>query len=263
LKTCIPEKIENIQKDIYLSPTPKEYAYDIELKEKEIDSEKNTIFIVEDNIEMINFLFIELQKYYNVFFALNGKLALTKIIDIPKPDLIISDIMMDEMDGIEFFKNINMMEKYQDIPFIFLTVKSELEDKLSGLKAGAIDYIQKPFLMEELVLRINSIITNLRKQKIVNLELIEKSLDNTITSLKMKTDIEAVNKFRKFEKIYDKFNISYKEKMLLELVHQGYQNKEISSNLNVSVRTVENHLHHIYKKLNIKNRVELFNLLFK
>jgi DNA-binding response OmpR family regulator len=89
---------------------------------------------------------------------MSGREALVKIKNIPRPDMIISDIMMDDMDGYELYDRLLEDDDYQAIPLIFMTALTSLTDKLKGLEKGAIDYIYKPFHFEELRRKIHSII---------------------------------------------------------------------------------------------------------
>lgn len=112
-----------------------------------------TILLVEDNVDLRNFLGNELRKNYQVIEAVNGK----KGLELAKAnflDLIISDIMMPVMDGIEFCKQIKTNIKTSHIPIILLTAKVNKETKYQGLEIGADDYIAKPFEMKFLFLRI-------------------------------------------------------------------------------------------------------------
>ena len=102
----------------------------------------------------------------NFYYAKNGKQALDKLESIPFPDLIICDVMMDVMDGYTFQQHISEMEKFNSIPFIFLTAKSMENDRLKGLSQGAIDYISKPFSIKELTYKINSLLENRQANRI-------------------------------------------------------------------------------------------------
>lgn len=137
----------------------------INLQEKEPDARKNTILIVEDNIYLLSYIKTMLEQKYNVLCALNGKQAISRLKLITKPDLIISDIIMDEMDGHTFFYKVSHDNKYKDIPFIFLTAKTTHDEKIKGLSDGAIDYIYKPFSINELQTKIQSIIRNQKLKK--------------------------------------------------------------------------------------------------
>lgn len=149
-----------------ISAAPVDYiTRDRELIEKVPDAFKNNILLVEDNRDLLAFLKTNLENDYNVYFAFNGRDALTKLHIIGKPDIIISDIMMDVMDGGAFFKELSRDDYYADVPFIFLTAKSTPEDKIKGLEEGAIDYIYKPFSMEELRAKIKAILHNHKLKK--------------------------------------------------------------------------------------------------
>jgi len=117
------------------------------------------ILLVDDEVDIIEFLKynLELEKF-EVLVSSNGKDALKQL--AKKPDLIVLDIMMPEMDGFELYQEIKTDKNYQDIPIIFLTAKSGETDEIKGLNLGASDYIQKPISPRKLVARIKS---NLRK----------------------------------------------------------------------------------------------------
>ena len=103
------------------------------------------ILIVEDNKDMVEFLLSLVMKDYRVAYACSGAEALEKLESIPKPDLIISDVMMPHMDGHAFYHAIQAKEAHRDIPFIFLTARTTPEERVKNLSRGAIDYIYKPF----------------------------------------------------------------------------------------------------------------------
>jgi len=117
------------------------------------------ILLVDDEEDILEFLKYNLeQENFEVLASTNGKDALKKISQ--KPDLIVLDIMMPEMDGFELYELIQKDKKSQDIPIIFLTAKSGETDEIKGLNLGASDYIQKPISPKKLIARIRS---NLRK----------------------------------------------------------------------------------------------------
>lgn len=117
------------------------------------------ILLVDDETDILEFLKYNLQKEnFDVLVSSNGKDALKKISS--KPDLIVLDVMMPEMDGFEVYQQIKKSKDYQDIPIIFLTAKSGESDEIKGLDLGASDYIQKPISPNKLIARIKS---NLRK----------------------------------------------------------------------------------------------------
>lgn len=132
------------------------------------DRSRSTILIVEDNQALLVSLIEHIQLHYNVISAANGARALEimKNAVYTKPDLILSDIMMDEMDGYQLFDKIKNNSDWTDIPFIFLTAKSTINEMLDGLSRGAVDYINKPFDMGLLLAKIRALIefNQIRKQ---------------------------------------------------------------------------------------------------
>ncbi len=116
-----------------------------------------SILVVEDS-EDVRIYLSELLKYdYKILLAENGKKGL-QIANENLPDLIISDIMMPEMDGIEFCRNIKTDWRTSYIPVILLTAKATSENKIEGLETGADDYVTKPFSFRELSIRIKNLI---------------------------------------------------------------------------------------------------------
>lgn len=120
---------------------------------------KPSILLVEDNHEMLQFLTENLSTQYEVRTAINGREALLKLQN-HIPDLITTDIMMPEMDGMELLTQIRKEERLARIPVIMLTARSAEDDRLSALEAGVDDYVVKPFGMPELKVRIANLIRN-------------------------------------------------------------------------------------------------------
>jgi signal transduction histidine kinase/AraC-like DNA-binding protein/ligand-binding sensor domain-containing protein len=136
-----------------------EFIKKIHTSEKSFNKSFPTLLIVEDNDDMRQFLVSNLSDKYNVFEALNGKQGL-EIINNHAFDLVISDVMMPQMDGIQFCKHIKTDINTSHIPVILLTAKSLEEHKIEGYETGADDYIVKPFNKELLLVRIENIIEN-------------------------------------------------------------------------------------------------------
>ena len=120
------------------------------------------ILIADDDVEIANYIRNELGRWYRFDAATNGKEALKALLTSDY-DLVISDIMMPEMDGIALLKSIKGNVNISDIPVILLTSRSEVSDRLEGLKRGADAFIAKPFNMEELHILIDNLIDNVRR----------------------------------------------------------------------------------------------------
>jgi signal transduction histidine kinase/DNA-binding response OmpR family regulator/ligand-binding sensor domain-containing protein len=128
----------------------------------DIKSDSTLILIVEDNHDIRNYLQDELKDSYQIIEAVNGKEGLQMAI-ATLPDVIISDIMMPESDGIQLANQLKSNELTSHIPLLFLTAKIGEENKLEGLSTGAEDYIQKPFNISEIKLKIRNLLEG-RKQ---------------------------------------------------------------------------------------------------
>lgn len=120
------------------------------------------ILIADDDAEIASYIRNELGNWYRFDAAPNGKEALKALLT-GKYDLLISDIMMPEMDGITLLKNIKSNTNISDIPVILLTSKSEVSDRLEGFKKGADAFLAKPFNMEELHILIDNLVDNVRR----------------------------------------------------------------------------------------------------
>ena len=117
-----------------------------------------TVLIVEDDAELREILQAEFElEGLTALVATNGSEAVTKTREL-KPDLILMDIMMPVMDGIEATKLVKGNEQTRHIPIVMLTAAGKREDIVAGLAAGAIDYITKPFFMPELKARLRSVL---------------------------------------------------------------------------------------------------------
>lgn len=117
-------------------------------------SERGTVLIVDDNPQNVQLLAQILQdENFGIIIALSGSEALQYLAK-EQPDLILLDIMMPQMNGFEVCKKIKDSPKIRNIPVIFLTALHELSDKLNAFENGAVDYITKPFLREEVVARV-------------------------------------------------------------------------------------------------------------
>ena len=122
----------------------------------------NRILVVEDNEELLALMLQVLSKNYHVLTAKNGKQAMN-IIMKEKLDLVVSDVMMPIMDGIELTRQLKSDKSFWQLPIILLTAKNKEEDKTEAYAVGADAYITKPFKFEDLEVRINALLANRKK----------------------------------------------------------------------------------------------------
>ena len=123
---------------------------------------KSVVLLVDDNEDILDFLFEELSEKYCILKAMNGKEALD-ILDKEAVHLVVSDVMMDVMDGFELCRQIKTNFEYSHIPVILLTAKNSLQSKIEGLEIGADAYIEKPFSPEHLQVQIANLLSNRNK----------------------------------------------------------------------------------------------------
>ena len=128
----------------------------------EPNENKKTILLVEDDVELNQFICNAIKTHYKIIPAFDGKEAY-KLIKNHIPDIIISDIKMPEMDGIELCKSVRSDNLVSHIPIILLTAKSEVENRITGYSFGADDYLVKPFDLEILKSRIANLINQRKK----------------------------------------------------------------------------------------------------
>lgn len=222
--------------------------------------ERQSILLIEDNKAMLHFLFKKLSIKYNIFCSINGAEALKKLESLPTlPDLILSDIMMDKMDGFAFVKAIGEQDAYGHIPIIFLSAKSAPTDKLKGLRLGAIDFIQKPFSFEMLYEKIETILNTILKQK-------KAILDASISNLKVlsgqETDkVSSTGLPPSLDQKCKLYQLTNREIEIVKFILKGTQYKTIAKALFISEKTVSKHIQNIFEKVNVTNKIELINKL--
>lgn len=228
------------------------------LLEESLDNRgKPFILLVEDNPEMMNFLIQKLKGDYNIAIAQNGREALARMEKLDSLDLIISDVMMDGGDGFEYCKSVYEMDRYAHIPFIFLTAKAGPEDRIKGFGLGAVDYIQKPFKMEELLIKIEAILSNLKKHRAAIVSKAYQSMlaeDGTVS--------RTVRPQRcAFTDNCKKYRLTSREVEIIKWLIKGLPYKTIGDSLNISDKTVAKHISNIFSKVGVSNKVELINKL--
>lgn len=191
-----------------------------------------SILIVDDNPKI---LADALPMYgYDTTIADDGIEALKILFEKEEHfDLILLDVMMPNMDGWDTLKAIRKNKKTEHIPVIMITAVSEEQKVVTGLRTGADDYIVKPFILPNLLARIEAVLRRSQWQKEAKPQK-EKTLNKGV-------NIEA---------------LTPKEKEVLEFVAKGASNQEIANKLCVRDVTIKTHLNSIFKKLKVTNRTQ-------
>ena len=141
-----------------------DYVVNGKKQQRSAASRNCKILLVDDDIEICRYIKSELSDWYRFVICNNGKEALKQLL-ADDFDLVVSDVVMPEMDGITLLRNIKGNANISHVPVIMLTSKSEISDRLEGIKLGADAYLAKPFSLEELHLTIDNLIDNVRRLK--------------------------------------------------------------------------------------------------
>lgn len=200
---------------------------------------KNSILIVDDDLILLKTAEEILSRIYTVSVAKSGKQALTLLEKGIVPDLILLDIAMPEMDGYITLEKMKMIPDCQDIPVIFLTGFAEADYEVKGLKAGAVDYIVKPFVKEVLLARVERHLMRSAKE----------------------TGKHSVNIAIEKKREEMKKKLTPIEWKIALAVAQGMENREIAEQMNYSYGYVKNVITRIFSKLEIEKRRELRKML--
>lgn len=167
LKSAAPLEIDQIPKVFNKNISPdlefkSTYVPEVENLNEPIKADRPKILVVEDNVDLRKFMRGQLQEDYLILEAENGYLGYQTALN-SLPDLIVSDVMMPEMDGICLCEKLKSEDITSHIPIILLTARADMDSRLEGLGMGADDYLTKPFKIEELSARIKNLLESRRK----------------------------------------------------------------------------------------------------
>ena len=221
-----------------------------------MDKNQLTILIVDDDEDIREFLSYNLKKEgYNTITAADGKTALKESIS-KQPDVVLLDIMMPEMDGIEVCSEIRKYPELNNIVIILLTARCEDYSQIAGFEAGADDYICKPIKPRLLISRINAIINRLKSRN-----------ENRFTEKKIYSNELFIDK-EKYVVLYNgiTFNLPRKEFELLDLLaskpEKVFTREEIyrkvwGDNIVTGNRTIDVHI----RKIRIKMKADFIRTI--
>lgn len=223
------EKEKNYAKNVY-HQTPIQQTNIDEPNEMHSKSKtKHRILIVEDDEEIRSYLYEELSSYYHIIESSNGKEAMSLILK-KAPSLVISDIMMPEMDGLTLCRKIKQNVNINYIPVILLTAKSDEEDNLEGLDVGADAYLTKPF----------------------SIDIVKKTIDNSIKRREMLRNFYTGNQEQEAKKPI--FEMQSTDNKLLDrimnVINRNLSNPELNVEMIASEVGISRvHLHRKLKEL--------------
>jgi DNA-binding NarL/FixJ family response regulator len=179
---------------------------------------------------------------FNVINATSGQEALDLWGDTTI-DVVVSDIIMPEMDGFEFCHQLRSKPLGQLVPFIFLSSLGEVSDRISGYAFGGDDYLVKPFHAKELLAKIQGALARVQRLKEAVDEMVQQAQDGAANPVPLPLTPSE-------------------EKVFWEVV-QGFTNKQIAEHLFISPRTVQTHLSNMLAKLHLTNRSQVVRFAFE
>ena len=173
------------------------------------------------------------------------------------PDLVITDIMMPQVDGYQFLQKLREEPRFKTLPVVFLTAKGMTTDRIQGYQAGCDVYLSKPFDPEELVAIVENLLERRRSLQAINegdQTLDISTLAGQIAEIKaMLMGKHGIAKTTSMIKI----DLTPREQSVLDLVARGLMNKEIARDLKTSVRNVEKYVSRLFTKTGTNSRTEL------
>ncbi len=204
------------------------------------------LLIVDDEAKLLRAVAVTLREEgYEVTTARSGTEALVAV-NASVPDLIVSDIRMQGMDGYQLARALRANPRTELIPVVFLTAKGERKDRLAGIRAGVDAYLTKPFDPEELLAVVSNILGRVERTSA--------ELSRLVSTAK---GDDGPSQYAPDE------DFTEAEARIARLVAEGLSNKEIAAELGVSVRTVEGHISNVLSKKGWSNRVEIARHVFK
>ncbi len=223
-------------------------------------SEKQQLLLVDDEpgIRESVQAYLEDNEAWQVALASNAEEAWQQI-ESQVPHLIISDIMMPEVNGYEFLAKLKEDPRYRSIPVVFLTARGMTSDRIQGYEAGCDAYLSKPFDPEELEAIVKNLLSKIPSsggngENSAELEKIAKEL----VEIKAKLDDKLGGSGGiTVTPPPIKIDLTPREQSVLDLVAQGLMNKEIARELSTSVRNVEKYVSRLFGKTGTNSRTEL------
>ena len=220
------------------------------------------ILIVDDDRTLRKILKRHLENQGYLVEAVPSAVEALDLFEIEPPDLVVSDVMMPEMDGFEFCRRLRSHPSGKLLPFIFLSSKGELDDRIKGHSRGADDYLIKPFEPRELVAKIEA---QLERSRRIHAEMIRLMQQVGAAPLPESPNAPPENggDDRDGALLTESLPLTPAETRVFLEVIQGYTNKQIAANLFISPRTVQTHLRHILSKLKLENRSQVIRYAFE
>ncbi|MDX2230386.1 MAG: response regulator transcription factor [Leptolyngbyaceae cyanobacterium bins.349] len=185
---------------------------------------------------------------YSVVMAENGAEGL-KLVEKHQPHLIVTDVTMPQMDGYELIRQVRQRPALRLLPVVFLTARTETQDRIRGYQLGCDVYLPKPFELQELGVIVRNLLERLQ---MIELEWRSRNLPMASHSFGGEAEVQTIP-----PSTNSLFSFTSREKEVLKLLAEGLSNSQIGDHLHLSPRTVEKYVSSLLNKTNTSNRSEL------
>ncbi len=221
-----------------------------------------TILLVDDEpgVRESVQLYLEDNEELSVIVASNATEA-WELLEQKTPDLIISDIMMPQIDGYQFLQQLREDARFKSLPVVFLTARGMTSDRIQGYESGCDAYLPKPFEPEELEAIVKNLLA--RRATIISSNSSSGELEKITQEIQEIKNI--LGQGSSLVKTPSDLNITLtpREQSVLDLVAEGLMNKEIARKLETSVRNVEKYVSRLFNKTGTSSRTELVRFALK
>ncbi|WP_414530019.1 response regulator transcription factor [Nodularia chucula] len=217
-----------------------------------------TILVVDDDLGTRLSIsdYLELSGY-TVVTANNGQEALA-MVDHYHPDLIVTDIVMPQMNGYELVRRVRQQTAFRLLPVILLTARTKTQERILGYQSGCDLYLPKPFELEELAAAIRNL---LERSRIIQSEYRFSHKDNVGNFVTKEVEIKSLSTELQQSDLLA--SLTPREQEVLELLTHGFSNIDMGHQLHLSPRTVEKYVSSLLRKTATSNRAELVRFAIK
>jgi DNA-binding NarL/FixJ family response regulator len=219
-----------------------------------------TILVVDDDLGTRLSIsdYLELSGY-SVIAADDGQEALA-MVEEHRPDLIVTDIVMPQMNGYELVRRVRQQPTFRLLPVILLTARTKTQERILGYQSGCDLYLPKPFELEELAAAIRNL---LERSQIIQSEYLLSHKENLASSAPTKAIDVHKSIFADLEQSQLLSSLTPREQEVLELLTHGLSNADMGNHLHLSPRTVEKYVSSLLRKTDTNNRAELVRFAIK
>ncbi|GAA6614509.1 response regulator transcription factor [Scytonema sp. NUACC26] len=215
-----------------------------------VDDDLGTRLSISDYLELSG---------YSVITANDGQEALA-MVEQYHPDLIVTDIVMPQMNGYELVRRVRQQPSFRLLPVILLTARTKTQERILGYQSGCDIYLPKPFELEELAAAIRNL---LERSQIIQSEYRFPQQENVGASISTKPVDVRYSQVTDLQKSQIFSELTSREQEVLELLTHGLSNAEMGQQLHLSPRTVEKYVSSLLRKTTTSNRAELVRYAIK